>query len=252
MKAKRQIFLIGWAVALLLVFSGNSSTAIGFGDPEHDVFHTEAKEKGNFFPGIDILEVYTFGSTIVIQCQGPIPIHDDFPLTFLVKFTTDRISGDWDAAIQFSSQGHGNWTTAWIIGDPDESSPLDWEVDNTGSRFNVTENQLTLIFSEFTAVSTSEIAVITSVEIHDDDTGEHVVFKDWAPDYYQPHAFEFPPASEQPGDDSSTPPETSLPPSSSGPPSEPATTPQTIPADFFGFIIALAVVFGLRKRRNRT
>lgn len=188
--AIRKTFLLKCLCVLLLLFSFSSLksiTSIGFSDPENDVWHSLANEKIEM-PWMDIINVYTYGSSIVIECMGPILIEDDaMPIDFLVFFSNDDDETNWEAAIHISSLGSSNLTARWVIGNLEEVTIFDWNLDSIGTHFSFHENKLTLFFTEFNDVSTSALSVEVTAELEDGS-----VLKDWAPDHYQPQNFEIP------------------------------------------------------------
>ncbi len=265
-KQKKSIGVILWGFLFLMTSMIHPTNAIGFSDSENDVLLVDANEKGDFFAGIDIVQVFTYGSTIVIQCKEPIPVGAEIFFTFLVMFTNDKIEDTWDAAIRFIHEGPDNLLVTWIVGDPIESAPLDWNTDHTGSYFSVNEIQLTLIFTDYEEVSTAEMAVDSLAEIVH-DTGEVQVFQDWAPDYYQPVVFGYIPpidtttTTEEP----TTTPTTSIEQSSTETTTPMASTTSTeqtstettapatgfISAGFISTIIAIPILVGIHKRKTR-
>ncbi len=177
---------------LLLSLSAlKSVTGIGFSDPENDVWHSLTGEKIEW-PGIDVINVYTYGSSIVVECLNPIPIEDPIPLDFLVLFSNDDDESNWEAAIHVRCLDVGNRSANWVIGDLAEVTIFDWNLDPIGTHFSFFENKLTMFFTEFDDVSTSALSVEVTAELKDDMTQEFFILKDWAPDHYQPPDFEVP------------------------------------------------------------
>ena len=196
----RKNFLVKLICVLFILFSFStlkSVTAIGFSDPENDVWHSQTNEKIEM-RWMDIINVYTYGSSIVIECLDHIPIEDAIPIDFLVLFSNDNDETNWEAAIYVQSLGFSNLTTYWVIGNLEEVTAFDWNLDPIGTHFSFFENKLTMFFTEFDDVSTSTLSVEVTAELEDDRTHEMFLLKDWAPDQYQPQDFEVPEINDTP------------------------------------------------------
>ncbi len=204
---RKNIFLRLICVFFLLLSISNfkSVTAFGFNDPEKDVWHSQTNEKIEM-PWMDIINAYTYGSSIVIECLDHIPIEDAIPIDFLVLFSNDNDETNWEAAIHVQSLGFGNLAAYWVIGNLEEVTTFDWNLDPIGTHFSFFENELTMFFTEFDDVSTSALSVEVTAELEDDRTHEMFLLKDWAPDQYQPQDFEVPDLNDTTPDES-TPPE---------------------------------------------
>ena len=109
-----------------------SGTAIGFTDPIDDVWHSLANEKIGM-PWMDINNVYTYGSSIVIECLEPILIEEELFIDFLILFSNDNDETNWEAAIHVFCLGFNQTLARWIIGARDEFRIDEWNLDPIGT-----------------------------------------------------------------------------------------------------------------------
>ncbi|MFX0117116.1 MAG: hypothetical protein ACFFB3_21390 [Candidatus Hodarchaeota archaeon] len=253
LRARRMILPFGvFLIFLFLMFIPSPTRASTLFDPEFDVKYENTGERGRLRESIDILQVDSEGSKVIITCGSPVDLIEvGYTHRYLVLFSDDGNPTDWEAAIILTSFGGNNLEISWKIG------PVTFEeaigMNNWIKCYDMTyyafiDNVIRLSFVEYPATSYAEMVIWTEV-ISIDANGNKHIFHDWAPDSLEEWSFE---ASEEVIIKPISGEQTSQIPSGTQRPTGSTTTSVIIPGfDFLSAVAIIPLIFLALRRQKR-